>query len=122
MPAQPPEMDLRLLLDRDRARLESRLHPHEPFRAVKAGDVNRLVAELMRGSMSVAPDAYAPLAEVARRLGERGATAVVLGCTEIPLGIQAGPALDLPFVDTIDSLARESIRWARNERSDRLQT
>ena len=36
-------------------------------------------------------DAYAPLAEVVNRLAARGAAAVVLGCTEIPLGIQAGP-------------------------------
>src|SRR6185312_12643482 len=51
-------------------------------------------------------DAYAPLASVVRSLAERGASCVVLGCTEIPLGIQAGPVLDLPVVDTIDALAR----------------
>jgi len=61
-------------------------------------------------------DAFAPLAEVANDLAARGATAVVLGCTEIPLGIQAGPAdtLRAPMVDTIDALARASIRWARS--------
>jgi aspartate racemase len=58
-------------------------------------------------------DAYAPLANVANSLAARGATAVVLGCTEIPLGIQAGPALDVPVIDTIDALARASIRWVR---------
>lgn len=58
-------------------------------------------------------DAYAPLAEVVSSLARRGATAVVLGCTEIPLGIQAGPAPDLPVVDTIDGLARAAIDWAR---------
>jgi aspartate racemase len=58
-------------------------------------------------------DAYAPLAEVARDLGKRGAAAVVLGCTEIPLGIQAGTPLELPIVDTIDGLARSAIAWAR---------
>ena len=36
-------------------------------------------------------DAYAPLAEVVRSLTRRGVASVVLGCTEIPLGIQAGP-------------------------------
>ena len=36
-------------------------------------------------------EAYAPLAEVVNSLAARGAAAVVLGCTEIPLGIQAGP-------------------------------
>lgn len=60
-------------------------------------------------------DAYAPLVEVANDLAARGAAAVVLGCTEIPLGIQAGPAeaLRAPLVDTIDALARASIAWAR---------
>ena len=56
--------------------------------------------------------AYPPLAEMARRLVARGATAVVLGCTEIPLGVAAGPALPFPVVDTIDALARASIAWA----------
>ena len=60
-------------------------------------------------------EAYAPLVEVANSLAARGAAAVVLGCTEIPLGIQAGPAqaLRVPVVDTIDALALASIRWAR---------
>ncbi|GGJ13177.1 cysteate racemase [Neoroseomonas lacus] len=58
-------------------------------------------------------ESYAPLAEVARRLIERGARAVVLGCTEIPLGISAGPALPFPVADTIDALARAAIAWAK---------
>jgi aspartate racemase len=60
-------------------------------------------------------EAYAPLAEVVQSLAKRGARAVVLGCTEIPLGIQAGPwqTLEVPLVDTIDALARASIAWAR---------
>lgn len=60
-------------------------------------------------------EAYPPLAEVVRSLAARGARAVVLGCTEIPLGIQAGPwqTLGVPLVDTIDALARAAIAWAR---------
>jgi aspartate racemase len=60
-------------------------------------------------------EAYQPLKEVANSLASRGAAAVVLGCTEIPLGIQAGPAdaLHCPVVDTIDALARAAIDWAR---------
>jgi aspartate racemase len=60
-------------------------------------------------------EAYQPLAEVANSLTARGANAVVLGCTEIPLGIQAGPAsgVRVPMVDTIDALARAAIAWAR---------
>jgi aspartate racemase len=52
------------------------------------------------------------LADVVRELGARGAACVVLGCTEIPLGIQAGPEPALPVVDTIDALARAAIAWA----------
>jgi aspartate racemase len=58
-------------------------------------------------------EAYAPLAEAARALAARGAQAVVLGCTEIPLGIAAGPPLPFPVCDTIDGLARAAIGWAR---------
>jgi aspartate racemase len=58
-------------------------------------------------------EAYSPLAEVARSLVARGAKAVVLGCTEIPLGIAAGPALPFPVADSIDALARAAITWAR---------
>lgn len=57
-------------------------------------------------------EAYAPLAEVAHALVARGARAVVLGCTEIPLGIAAGPALPFPVADTIDALACAAIAWA----------
>lgn len=58
-------------------------------------------------------EAYAPLAAAARALAARGAGAVVLGCTEIPLGIAAGPPLPFPVCDTIDALARAAIGWAR---------
>lgn len=60
-------------------------------------------------------EAFAPLAVVVNDLAGRGVAAVVLGCTEIPLGIQAGPASALlaPVVDTIDALARVAIDWAR---------
>lgn len=60
-------------------------------------------------------DAYAPLAEMVALLHARGARAIVLGCTEIPLGIQAGPweTLGVPLMDTIDALAQAAIAWAR---------
>jgi aspartate racemase len=57
--------------------------------------------------------AHAPLAEAAHALAARGARAVVLGCTEIPLGIAAGPPLPFPVCDTIEALARAAIAWAR---------
>jgi aspartate racemase len=57
--------------------------------------------------------AYPPLAAMAARLHARGAQAVVLGCTEIPLGIAAGPALPFPVVDTVAALARVALVWWR---------
>ncbi len=62
-------------------------------------------------------EAFAPLAEAARGLVRRGAGAVVLGCTEIPLGMKAGPAgeIGVPLIDTIDALALAAIAWARGE-------
>lgn len=60
-------------------------------------------------------EAYPPLAEAAANLKARGARAVVLGCTEIPLGILAGPHAEIgvPLIDTIDALALAALRWAK---------
>ncbi len=59
-------------------------------------------------------EAYAPLSMVVKSLTARGARAVVLGCTEIPLGMQAGPwrSLNAHLVDTVDALALAAIAWA----------
>lgn len=59
--------------------------------------------------------AAAPLLGAARGLADRGAAAVVLGCTEIPLALR-GPeaaASGLVLIDTIDALARAALAWAR---------
>ena len=92
------------------ARLEARgwacLTPSE---AEQASLVTPAIARVKANDVH---SAYPPLAEVARRLHARGARAVVLGCTEIPLGIAAGPALPFPVCDTIDALVRASIGWA----------
>lgn len=59
------------------------------------------------------PDSYPPAIAAARALMDRGAVAVVLGCTELPLAVQAGPAPNFPMADSIDALARAAIIWAR---------
>ncbi len=59
-------------------------------------------------------EAHAPLAGAVTSLGARGVSAVVLGCTEISLGL----TMDLSdrqcvlLVDSIDALARAAIAWA----------
>lgn len=83
-----------------------------PTEAEMAGLVTPAIAAVKANRVA---DAYAPLAEAARALAQRGAAAIVLGCTEIPLGLQGGPAdaAGVPLVDTIDALARVAIAWAR---------
>jgi aspartate racemase len=77
-------------------------------------EMARLVSPAIRlVKLNRMAEAYAPVARVVHSLAERGAAAIVLGCTEIPLAIQAGPAPELPIVDTIDALARTAIAWAK---------
>lgn len=61
-------------------------------------------------------EAFAPVSDVIRSLTKRGAKAVVLGCTELPLAVRSGAGEPLPttIVDTIDALARAAIDWARD--------
>jgi aspartate racemase len=83
-----------------------------PTDAEMATQVTPAIAEVKANRVS---EAYAPLAGVVRALATRGARAVVLGCTEIPLGMAAGDwrSLPVPLIDTIDALALAAIAWAR---------
>lgn len=58
-------------------------------------------------------ESYAPAATCVERLVARGAEAVMLGCTELPLAIPPGAraAFGVPMSDSIDALARAAIRW-----------
>ncbi|MFO1024207.1 MAG: amino acid racemase [Acetobacteraceae bacterium] len=104
-----PTLQLRLYQDRLSALGWDCIQPTEE-------EMQRLVLPaIAQVKVNRMAEAYAPLVEAVNNLALRGAAAVVLGCTEIPLGILAGPqeALRVPVVDTIDSLVRASIRWAR---------
>jgi len=57
------------------------------------------------------PTAAALLAGVATRLVERGAQAIVAGCTEIPLALKP-QAVAVPVLDTLDLLAEAVVREA----------
>lgn len=52
------------------------------------------------------------LARAAKALHGRGARALVLACTEIPLVIDAAAA-GMPVIDPTAVLAREAVRWSR---------
>lgn len=57
------------------------------------------------------PAASAPVAAGIHALARRGAAAVVLGCTELPLALPeaARAAFPIPLTDSIDALARQAI-------------
>ncbi|MFI0454257.1 aspartate/glutamate racemase family protein [Actinomadura sp. 6N118] len=70
------------------------------IRAVKAGTRDDMTTAL--------------LARAAQRLTERGAQAVIAGCTEIPLGLPAD-AVDVPLIDPALVLAQALVRRAMSE-------
>jgi aspartate racemase len=69
-----------------------------PIRHVKANDI---------------PAACEPVAAGVERLLERGAQAVVLGCTELPLALPNArrTGINIPLVDSIDALALAALDW-----------
>lgn len=70
----------------------------EPIRLVKQGKV---------------PASFEPAAHGVRLLAQRGAKAVVLGCTELPLAVphEHRPGLDVVVTDSIDALALQAIDY-----------
>jgi aspartate racemase len=78
-----------------------------PTEAEMAEAVVPAITAVKANKLSVA---RAPLLEVAQALAARGAQAVVLGCTEIPLALRGAEA-SVPLVDTIDALARAALGW-----------
>ena len=55
-------------------------------------------------------DAHPMLISVVKSLIERGATAVVLGCTEIPLAIREDKVNNISLINSIDSLVKAVIK------------
>ncbi|TSD57463.1 aspartate/glutamate racemase family protein [Variovorax sp. KBS0712] len=64
-------------------------------------------------------DGFAPCADGIRRLAARGAQAVVLGCTELPLAMPTArrAEFDVLLSDSIDALALQAIRHVRREQA-----
>jgi aspartate racemase len=75
------------------------------------------IAAVKRGSL---PEARALLLQAARALEQRGAAAVVLGCTEIPVVLCAEDG-DAPCVviDATAALARRAVQWSLAQREER---
>lgn len=67
---------------------------------IKGGDQASDIGDAMRG--------------IANALVARGAGAVIAGCTEIPLVLEAS-ALDVPLISSTDVLAERTVQYARGE-------
>jgi len=85
---------------------------HRPWLLPTAGEVRDCV---MPGIAAVKAGRLAEggerLAAAAHALARRGASALVLGCTEIPLVLDAGRAA-LPVIDATAALARRVVAWS----------
>ena len=64
-------------------------------------------------------EAFEPAAACIARLQARGARAVALGCTELPLAVphERRAALGIPLTDSIDALALAVIDWFRAQKT-----
>jgi aspartate racemase len=79
-----------------------------------------MVEQVMPGIAAVKSGDRARAAELlgaaAQALAKRGAQALVLGCTEIPLALDSRSA-PLPVIDATAALARRSVAWSRAQQS-----
>jgi aspartate racemase len=60
--------------------------------------------------------AHEMLMTVIHSLIDKGAKAVVLGCTEIPLSIKEDTVQDIPIINSIDSLVMSAIKEFKKEK------
>ena len=61
-------------------------------------------------------EAHSMLMTIIHSLVDKGATAVVLGCTEIPLSIRENTVQDTPIINSIDSLVMSAIKEFKKEK------
>ena len=89
------------------------IRPHDAAR----DEVSRIIMdELVRGIFE--PGSIARVERVIAGLGERGCDAVILGCTELPLIVDARRSV-LPTLDSTRLLARAALHRAVASGSDR---
>jgi aspartate racemase len=69
--------------------------------------VQPAIALIKSGQTASAHDMFETVIE---SLIDRGARAVVLGCTEIPLVVRETELLGIPLINSIDSLARAAVK------------
>lgn len=74
------------------------------------------IAAVKAGRMAVAAEL---LGAAAQALVRRGASTLVLGCTELPLALDAARA-GVPLVDAAEALARRAVAWSLAQRAASL--
>ncbi|WP_175860311.1 aspartate/glutamate racemase family protein [Burkholderia cepacia] len=79
----------------------------EPDAAMQASHVSAAIAAVKAGRLD---EARILLSDAVTALSARGAQAVLMACTEIPVAL-ANAALDIPGVDPTDALARSCVDW-----------
>lgn len=115
----PPDAPIGLLATR--ATLESGLYVPRAGTGVRweLPDAHALAAWVMPGIQAVKAGELDRgrelLGRAAHALAQRGARTLVLGCTEIPLVLDAGTA-GLPVIDATAALARATVAWALAQR------
>jgi aspartate racemase len=80
--------------------------------AAEVEELMSLTFRIKRGDKG--EDVTAGMLRLARALQERGAQAIIAGCTEIPLVLQAS-MLNIPLISSTDELARHTVAYARGD-------
>ena len=81
---------------------------------IRQQDFMQLIYRIKREGISA--DVFAQMRQFAHELIDGGAECVVAGCTEVPLVLKPED-LQVPFYDSVEILARETVRYARSQTS-----
>ncbi|CAB5511574.1 Aspartate racemase [Achromobacter anxifer] len=77
--------------------------------ALEQARISACIAQVKAGDLAAAARL---LEQALRRLEAGGATAAVMGCTEIPLAAGAIPQAPMPLIDSTQELAAATVRYA----------
>ncbi|CAM5185737.1 Glutamate racemase [Castellaniella defragrans] len=97
---------------------------YEPFIPSPAEIQELLVPAIVAVKGNRVEDGYPLVVQAIQSLKRRGAQAIVLGCTELPLAVphHRRPGLGIVLTDSIDALALRAIEWIRqHERPGTVQ-
>nr|WP_255532942.1 amino acid racemase [Polynucleobacter sp. CS-Odin-A6] len=75
------------------------------------------ITSIKEGNLKVG---HALLIKAANALKDRGATAIIMGCTEIPLVLRSSD-IDVPLVDPTQSLASKVVEWSTQQDVNLIQ-